>query len=878
MDAGMDQDKTSRPVDNAATHAGSLPGPAGAQSATASATPKRGMWRMLPPAQSPNAPVTSMPFEREAAFVGRQERVAQIRGLLEAGGRAVLATNDGAGRGVGTTTLALEYAYRFAASYGHVWWLHAEEPAVLAGEYARLAQLLELPESRKGDQQAMIGAAHARLAGHRDWLLVFDDVASVESIDRFVPETPGGHIIFVSSAGAPGEDGASSPCILVEPFSQDEAADYVSARTGRREGAEVLRLAELLGYRPLSLAIAAGCMSVSGMSCRDCREAILKRMESTGADVGPEPSDAAALRAAVRVAIDLVAGRQPAALDLTALLSFLGPDAVPLALLRDGAAFLPRRLGAMVRQGGERDAAIELLCRFGLVRRAVGFVSMHRDVQEAVRQALGGDQRRACAQTGLRVLSRAFPFEERYDHFMPGCAQLVGHALAVCRHTEELGVALDETGALLNQAGLYLHGCGEFIEAAACHRGAVRIGESVHGPVHPKEAIRLNNLGASLHALGDLAAARDCYERALAISEQAGDAPEDAVAMPARNLCNVLVDMGDYQAAREAYGRLMDIYMAAHGWNHPLVAEVLCELGRVWRAIGRLPKARKCLESAIMAEEEAGEPGKRALATYCNDLGVLLLELDEPAEAAKQFRRALQLDQAECGERSASVARDAANLAHALRQTKHYPEAQSLLERALDIYENEEGTAPERIAHVLGQLGKIHMARKEFRKAAGCFERAATIREAQYGADAPEVVDNVLALARALEDSEAYPEARARFEQALAIQESTQGREHSSVTSTLNRIGVILVHEGRAADALKLFQRSLATDTALGGTQHVDVARDMHHIGLALHALGDGIGALANLSRALSIYEAAFGKSHAKTVKVATMLEEIGSG
>jgi hypothetical protein len=94
--------------------------------------------------------VWNVPFRRNPAFTGREEVLATLAGQLDRGAAAVTQTLQGAG-GVGKTALAVEYAYRHRSGFDTVWWVRAEEPASLVGDYADLATALGLPEAGQAD-------------------------------------------------------------------------------------------------------------------------------------------------------------------------------------------------------------------------------------------------------------------------------------------------------------------------------------------------------------------------------------------------------------------------------------------------------------------------------------------------------------------------------------------------------------------------------------------------------------------------------------------------------------------------------------------------------------------------------------------------------
>lgn len=150
---------------------------------------------------------------------------------------------------------------------------------------ARHRRLRRTPDDLRALGQAL-GIDPARgveatldLLDQRDnWLLVFDNAEHPDDIRRFLPKSGRGRIIITSRYPAWGAVARSLSIGLWRP---DEAASYLSLRTGLAPPAGMAGTAEVLGYLPLALAQAAGRRSARARRRRRRAAAVFDRRRDT---------------------------------------------------------------------------------------------------------------------------------------------------------------------------------------------------------------------------------------------------------------------------------------------------------------------------------------------------------------------------------------------------------------------------------------------------------------------------------------------------------------------------------------------------------------------------------------------------------------------
>ena len=122
---------------------------------------------------------------RPVFLAGREGLLAELDARLTGGPRPRLVALCGLG-GTGKTSVAVEYAHRHLAEVGVCWQFPAEDPALLAAEFAVLAAQLGSRELL--DARDPVASAHAVLAqAGAGWLLILDNAVDRASVEQFVP-------------------------------------------------------------------------------------------------------------------------------------------------------------------------------------------------------------------------------------------------------------------------------------------------------------------------------------------------------------------------------------------------------------------------------------------------------------------------------------------------------------------------------------------------------------------------------------------------------------------------------------------------------------------------------------------------------------------
>ena len=132
-------------------------------------------------------------------FVGRAGELADLERALADGPGVVVQAVHGLG-GIGKSALAARYALLHAGEYTQVVWASAEDPAGIEASLGRFAIALEPQLDGILSPDALAERATAWLAAHDQWLLILDNVNSVNDVAPLLARLDGGSGRFLATS------------------------------------------------------------------------------------------------------------------------------------------------------------------------------------------------------------------------------------------------------------------------------------------------------------------------------------------------------------------------------------------------------------------------------------------------------------------------------------------------------------------------------------------------------------------------------------------------------------------------------------------------------------------------------------------------------
>lgn len=357
------------------------------------------------------------------------------------------------------------------------------------------------------------------------------------------------------------------------------------------------------------------------------------------------------------------------------------------------------RVGALISAGRDH-AAEDVLDEAFEALRSIEYPVIHAEAKLKRARLLERLGRYSEAEAVLREALQIAVRERLWDAVWEANNELiflVGERLGKqeegLRYRETaMGLAGDDTRRRANvdaHVALVLHAQGDYAQAEALHRRALRGLEEVHGPESPSVATTYSNLAA------------------------------------------VLAKQGRHEESEALTRRGLEIRERVFGQAHPTTISSRSNLALTLMLLGRLEEAESMMRAALDDSRRIYGDAHPDVAKAHNDLGLVLQQRDELTGAEEELRAALAIRTEVLGRRHRSTAESTANLADVLLRRGNAVEALALARDAHDVLAEALGPRHTHVAatrHTIGQAyaqtGAVVRAREELAAALAIWEEA----------------------------------------------------------------------------------------------------------------------------------------------------------
>jgi CHAT domain-containing protein/tetratricopeptide (TPR) repeat protein len=349
---------------------------------------------------------------------------------------------------------------------------------------------------------------------------------------------------------------------------------------------------------------------------------------------------------------------------------------------------------------------------------------------------------------------------------------------------------------------------------------------------------------------GRLFDAERLARQALSVFKGKFDRPHPNVAVGETNLAAIRLAEGHLSDALDGYARALDLWVEIGGLRHPRTAFAQANLAAAQMAAGRYDLAEPLLRDALEILRSYGDRDSR-LAVLVSNLGGMLYETSDNAEAERKYRDALNIWNSSGLAQHQDAARCLDGLAATLRARGAIPEAIDTSRQAVATFEAAVGA--EHPATLKARMN-LAMLELDYGQSAGAQESLEAVRLVLE--HAPELENPDLATCYSdLGSLELWlgntAEADRQFGRALTISERTIGNLHPQTAAILHNLAIANVSLGNDARALSYERRSIKIENeAL--SQVFTVASERRRMDY-LRQLQDEIHGLLALMRRLHV-------------------------
>jgi hypothetical protein len=779
--------------------------------------------------------------QRNKNFTGRQGILEKLREGVSSTVTAVLPHALQGMGGVGKTAVAVEYAHRYRSEYDLVWWIPADQPALVRSSLAALAGPLGLPPATASGIEAAANAVLDALrtgTPYSRWLLIFDNADQPEDINDIIPRDSG-HVLITSRNH---RWQSVVETVAVDVFSRSESTAFLDKRVpGRLSDPEASRLAAELGDLPLALDQAGALQAETGMSVDE----YLELLKAHAADImaeGGSPEYPQSMTAAWRLSVATIRKILPEAIELLRCCAFFGPEPIPRDLFRRVPQAAPTSLTGLLNDPILLARAIRELGRFALIRIDGRTIIVHRLIQALLREELGPAEQDRYRHEVHLILAAGAPANPDDTRLWPRFAELVAHASSEVTDLPHCPASRPRDLAV--HIVRYLGRSGDHQSARTIAEAFLRQWIPDSGTDDPQVLAMERHLGDALRELGLYAESYDVTDGTLARAREALGERDPITLALTNSFAADLRARGDFAGARALDEQSLALHESVLGAEDPQTLRVMNNLALDHGLTADYERARELHERTYLLQSEArtGVSVSEVLSSW-NGLARAVRLCGFFAEATDVGEDAYDYGREQLGPEHYLTLRAAKDLSIAVRRRRSDDDyALSLSQEVFDLCSR---LLPDRPDTLAAAIGLINVQRVQGRpeKVVTLAEETVTQYAQIYGADHPYTygcVGGLALLRRVTGDAEAARELDQRALEGLDAR-LTRNHDYSltvamHLASDLAALGDITAARELGEQTLERLRRVMGEDYNLTLACAVNLVADLGDDGLGERA------------------------------------------
>jgi tetratricopeptide (TPR) repeat protein len=304
-------------------------------------------------------------------------------------------------------------------------------------------------------------------------------------------------------------------------------------------------------------------------------------------------------------------------------------------------------------------------------------------------------------------------------------------------------------------------------------------------------------------------------------------------------------------------------------------ARLMDTLGTVYMGLGLYSQARPLLDQAVTTRRRLPGVDPLELADSLSHQGDVAQLQSEFDAGEKAYHEAIRIDAARSHDRQAQVelATSLYGLGTLLALEGHYAEAEKNLRAALRLQQDLFGKTHPAIARTMKDLARAVADDGNLNEAIPLMRQAVAMQRALYGYQPhPDLAEVLNDMGMLLDERGDLDESEKFYRESLTMYQRLLGAKHPFVATALENVALILQDKGDLAGAEALYMQSLHMRAELVGENHPEYALTLFNVALLQYDRGETREAFVNIRRTLAIYRKVYSADEPETARVLNTL------